>query len=67
MKTKPCPHCLEYAYEIQDIITNEITAWGKHFNVDTSCVHEIHSSPIHQQIRQLLTQLYLEIEKKNEN
>ena len=44
--------------DIENIIRDHITRWGKHFGVDTSCVSVSQWHPIWQQIRILLTQLH---------
>jgi hypothetical protein len=57
-----CPECMEHVKIIEDIIIDNITGWGKHFGVDTSCVNKDRQHPIWQQIYGLLTSLYLDIE-----
>lgn len=49
--------------EIEIIIIDTITEWGKHFGVDTSCVNKEEKHPIWQQIFGLLTRLHLDNEE----
>jgi len=48
--------------EIEKIIVDSITGWGKHFGVDTSCVNHDKRHPIWQQIFGLLTRLHADSE-----
>lgn len=52
--------------EIETIIIDSITEWGKHFGVDTSCVNKEQKHPIWQQIFGLLTKLHLDNEELRE-
>lgn len=46
--------------ELERMIVDDITGWGKHFGVDTTCVNHDKRHPIWQQIQGLLTQLHLD-------
>jgi hypothetical protein len=52
--------------EIETIIVDDITGWGNHFGVDTSCVNHEKRHPIWQQIYGLLTKLHMDNEKLQE-
>ena len=48
--------------ELERRIVDDITSWGKHFGVDTSCVNHDKRHPIWQQIFGLLTRLHVDSE-----
>lgn len=52
--------------EIETIIIDSVTAWGKHFGVDTNCVNKEQKHPIWQQIFGLLTKLHLDNQELRE-